>query len=468
MDDFQSINLNIPALYNLESNEDLTLYQIIDYLKTAFTNLEIKKVDISKKHLESDFREVKKELLKIKDGNEYKPKEERILLNELIEKCDLSPYLNKLLILNSNNEFDEDFDLRDIKLEHEIKNLITFYSVLISNSSLESELLIKYSRIRKKILDLINKSVYAFLISFQLSRNFDEIFDAFRNIFTGRKKLKFPVGIDSDSKEVFSYKFSSEDVEICSDYYYKYDDFNAYLNDNFDDLNEQIDLVNEELIGTRYFSFEKSSQGETFLRTKLDFASAFLQWYERELMRYSIPIPPPQDKYPQLNKAWIEKSPKYLPSSWTGFDYQNYGGKVLNPADYFNLPKYQEIWDDSQKEFFDSFRSRESFVKTYLVNISSEDIFEDIEEDLSFDFGFVYLIRNQDIFKIGITENLLNRMSQLNPDEIIDVIKCRNFRDLERDLHREFKEFRIPQTEYFRLNNKQLKSVSEKFKKWAK
>ena len=67
-----------------------------------------------------------------------------------------------------------------------------------------------------------------------------------------------------------------------------------------------------------------------------------------------------------------------------------------------------------------------------------------------------------------ITENLLNRMSQLNPDEIIDVIKCRNFRDLERDLHREFKEFRIPQTEYFRLNNKQLKSVSEKFKKWAK
>ena len=124
--------------------------------------------------------------------------------------------------------------------------------------------------------------------------------------------------------------------------------------------------------------------------------------------------------------------------------------------------------DDFQKEFFDSFRSRESFVKTYLVNISSEDIFEDIEEDLSFDFGFVYLIRNQDIFKIGITENLLNRMSQLNPDEIIDVIKCRNFRDLERDLHREFKEFRIPQTEYFRLNNKQLKSVSEKFKRWAK
>ena len=82
--------------------------------------------------------------------------------------------------------------------------------------------------------------------------------------------------------------------------------------------------------------------------------------------------------------------------------------------------------------------------------------------------GFVYLIRNQDIFKIGITENLLNRMSQLEPDEIIDVIKCSNFRELERDLHRDYKEFRIPQTEYFRLNENQLLEVSKKFKLWAK
>jgi hypothetical protein len=82
--------------------------------------------------------------------------------------------------------------------------------------------------------------------------------------------------------------------------------------------------------------------------------------------------------------------------------------------------------------------------------------------------GFVYLIRNQDIFKIGITENLLNRMSQLEPDEIIDVIKCSNFRELEKDLHREYKECRIPQTEYFRLDENQLIEVSKKFKLWAK
>tara|TARA_B100000242_G_scaffold287992_1_gene255595 strand:- start:128 stop:1522 length:1395 start_codon:yes stop_codon:yes gene_type:complete len=464
MDNFQTINLCIPALFDLESNKDLTLYQIIDYLKNAFTNFEINNVDVSKKNLERDFQEIKKELLEIKDGNEYKPKEERILLNELIEKCDLSSYLNKLLILNSNNEFDEDFDLRDIKLEHEIKNLITFYSVLISNSSLESELLSKYSNIRRQILDVIDRCAYSFLNSFQLSGNVGEIFDAFRNIFTGRKKLKFPEGIDTNSKDVFSYKFTSEDVDICSNYFYE----NDIYSDNFDDLNEQIDLGEEELIGTRYFSFEKSSQGETFMRTQLDFTSAFIQWYEKELMKYSIPIPPPKDQYPQLNRAWVEKSPNNLPISWKGFDYQNYGGKVLNPQDYFNLPSSQEIWENSQKEFFNSFRLRESFVKKNLNNQSLEYISDEIEFDLNNDSGFVYLIRNQDIYKIGITENLLNRMSQLNPDEIIDVIKCRNFRDLERNLHREFKEFRIPQTEYFRLSNKQLRSVSEKFKKWAK
>ena len=82
--------------------------------------------------------------------------------------------------------------------------------------------------------------------------------------------------------------------------------------------------------------------------------------------------------------------------------------------------------------------------------------------------GFVYLIRNQDIFKIGITENLLNRMSQLEPDEVIDVIKCSNFKEIERNLHKDYKQCRIPQTEYFRLNENQLLEVSKKFKLWAK
>ena len=43
-------------------------------------------------------------------------------------------------------------------------------------------------------------------------------------------------------------------------------------------------------------------------------------------------------------------------------------------------------------------------------------------------------------------------------------IKCSNFRELERDLHRDYKECRIPQTEYFRLDENQLLEVSKKFK----
>jgi hypothetical protein len=59
-------------------------------------------------------------------------------------------------------------------------------------------------------------------------------------------------------------------------------------------------------------------------------------------------------------------------------------------------------------------------------------------------------------------------MSQLEPDEIIDTIKCSNFREVEKDLHREYKDFRIPQTEYFRLDERQVLEVSRKLRSMAK
>jgi len=69
----------------------------------------------------------------------------------------------------------------------------------------------------------------------------------------------------------------------------------------------------------------------------------------------------------------------------------------------------------------------------------------------SLEKGFVYLIRNDDIYKIGITDNLLRRFNQLKPDEVLNVVRCSNFESLEKELHKKFKEYRIPQTEYFRL-----------------
>tara|TARA_B100000212_G_scaffold296558_1_gene239929 strand:+ start:66 stop:287 length:222 start_codon:yes stop_codon:yes gene_type:complete len=43
--------------------------------------------------------------------------------------------------------------------------------------------------------------------------------------------------------------------------------------------------------------------------------------------------------------------------------------------------------------------------------------------------GFVYFIRNKDIYKIGITENTLRRFDQLKPDEVINVVKCFIFKN---------------------------------------
>lgn len=81
--------------------------------------------------------------------------------------------------------------------------------------------------------------------------------------------------------------------------------------------------------------------------------------------------------------------------------------------------------------------------------------------------GFVYLIRNEDIFKIGITDNLLRRFNQLKPDEVLNVVRCSNYESLEKELHKKFKEFRIPQTEYFRLNKNQIEQVNIEMTKGA-
>ena len=50
-------------------------------------------------------------------------------------------------------------------------------------------------------------------------------------------------------------------------------------------------------------------------------------------------------------------------------------------------------------------------------------------------------------------------MDQLNPDEVVNTVKCSNYKELEKDLHNLFKENRIPQTEYFRLSPKQVLEV---------
>ena len=89
---------------------------------------------------------------------------------------------------------------------------------------------------------------------------------------------------------------------------------------------------------------------------------------------------------------------------------------------------------------------------------------KNFELDTFDDIGYVYFIRNKDIYKIGITKNLLQRMNQLKPDELLDSVRCSNYKKLEKEIHKQFKEFRIAQTEYFRLDETHISQIHKIFK----
>ena len=76
--------------------------------------------------------------------------------------------------------------------------------------------------------------------------------------------------------------------------------------------------------------------------------------------------------------------------------------------------------------------------------------------------GWLYLIRNRDLYKIGITKNFENRMRQLKPDIVVAKFYTADFVKLERELHNRYKKLRIPQTEYFRLENSHIKEIKKR------
>lgn len=126
-----------------------------------------------------------------------------------------------------------------------------------------------------------------------------------------------------------------------------------------------------------------------------------------------------------------------------------------------------ERWENMKRAYFDCQEKRREFLNNLLSairNPGSEEAGSPSQvpgaATESSAHGFVYFILNGDLCKIGITENLLRRMEQLKPDEILNVVRCQNFADLERDLHSRFKEERLPQTEYFRLSVEQIQQVN--------
>ena len=75
--------------------------------------------------------------------------------------------------------------------------------------------------------------------------------------------------------------------------------------------------------------------------------------------------------------------------------------------------------------------------------------------------GWLYIIRNKDIYKIGITRKFRARMKKLKPDNIIIKFYTSDYIRLEKYLHTRYKMYRIPQTEYFRLNNIHLQEIKK-------
>ena len=190
-----------------------------------------------------------------------------------------------------------------------------------------------------------------------------------------------------------------------------------------------------------------------------------------------------KELYEKYIKVQFEMNKAFVGYLWNSFGIDESPLEVMKFYEeninysYEEKPNQEvkEQWNSYLKSFFYN-KQRVNKAATLLLDfyfersksLNEEEANEIIGLNDSLTKGFVYLIRNQDIFKIGITENLLNRMAQLEPDEVIDVIKCSNFREIERDLHKDYKQCRIPQTEYFRLNENQLLEVSKKFKLWAK
>lgn len=78
--------------------------------------------------------------------------------------------------------------------------------------------------------------------------------------------------------------------------------------------------------------------------------------------------------------------------------------------------------------------------------------------------GYIYVIANEDLTKIGITTDLKRRMKELKPDKIYATAWIKDYESLERNLHARYSRERIPQTEYFRLSQFQLEGLIREIK----
>ena len=183
-----------------------------------------------------------------------------------------------------------------------------------------------------------------------------------------------------------------------------------------------------------------------------------------------------KDNYEKYIKVQYEMNKPIVGYLWNAFGIDEnpldimkfYETDIQYTGGDYATPEKKQRWESYLKAFFynreDINKAAKLLLRFYSERsktLNGEEPKKKLAEveDLR-EKGFVYFIRNKDIFKIGITDNLLRRFNQLKPDEVLNVVRCSNYETLEKDLHKKFKKNRIPQTEYFRLDNNQVEQVN--------
>lgn len=87
---------------------------------------------------------------------------------------------------------------------------------------------------------------------------------------------------------------------------------------------------------------------------------------------------------------------------------------------------------------------------------SIDPLYDDLWNNEKGKEGHVYLIKDiqTGLYKIGITKNMDKRMKQLGVGvtaKLIDDIFVPDARKREKELHKKYKDSRLPQTEYFKI-----------------
>ncbi len=75
--------------------------------------------------------------------------------------------------------------------------------------------------------------------------------------------------------------------------------------------------------------------------------------------------------------------------------------------------------------------------------------------------GFVYLMKNGDLYKLGCTTDLKSEASKMKPGEIISSFKTNEPKSFEVRLLRLYKKKRIPDTNYFRLSESEVNNCKK-------